>query len=133
MKANQRIKISELRKQGYGYKKIAKALSLTVSIVRYACNTTRNEDLLSGICEHCGLRMMSMKGKKKKRFCCDKCRWRWWNAHQNEVNRKVYFTYTCKYCHQEFNAYGQKKRIYCSHDCYIKFRLNQGVTSHETR
>ena len=126
------IKINDLRQIGYGYKKIAKELSMTISAVRYVCSKLSDEDLLDGSCENCGLKIKSIKGKKKKRFCSDKCRWMWWNKHHNEVNKKAYYTQQCKYCGKEFSSYGNSKRIYCSHDCYIKFKLNKGADSHGT-
>jgi hypothetical protein len=127
-----KIKINELRQIGYGYKKIAKELSMTISAVRYACSKISDEDLLISNCQNCGLKIKSIKGKKKKRFCSDKCRWQWWNKHQKEVNKKSYYTHQCKCCNKEFTAYGNNKRAYCSHDCYIKFKLQKGANHHET-
>lgn len=79
MNAKTRIKVNELRKLGYGYKRIASELSLSVSVVRYTCAKISEEDLLNSNCENCGIEIKSIKGKKKKRFCSDQCRWRWWN------------------------------------------------------
>jgi len=124
---NEKAKINDLRKQGYGYKKIAKELSITISAVRYACSASLDEDLLNGSCEQCGLRIKSIKGKKKKRFCSDQCRWQWWNNHQKEVNKKAYYTHRCRCCNKEFASYGNSKRVYCSHGCYIKSKLNKGA------
>ena len=45
-----------------------------------------------------------------------------------EVNKKAFYTLTCKHCGKEFTAYGNQKRVYCCHDCYIK---DKKVTSHE--
>lgn len=72
--------------------------------------------------------IQSIKGKKRKQFCCDRCRWDWWNSHIKEVNKKAFYTLTCKYCGKEFTAYGNQKRVYCCQDCYIK---DKKVTSHE--
>jgi len=127
-----RKRIKQMNNEGIGYKKIAKELGLASSTVRYVCVKLGDEDLLDGNCEHCGLKIKSIKGKKKKRFCSDKCRWQWWNAHHNEVDRKAFSTHHCKYCGQEFTSYGNSKRIYCSHECYIKFKLNKGANGHGT-
>jgi len=78
-------RINELRQLGYGYKKIANELSITASAVRYACNKQNDDEQLIGRCKHCGLEMKSVKGKKKKVFCSDRCRWQWWNQ-QKAVN-----------------------------------------------
>ena len=45
-----------------------------------------------------------------------------------KVNKKAFYTLTCKHCGKEFTAYGNQKRVYCCHDCYIK---DKKVTSHE--
>jgi len=76
-------KIVELRELGYGYKKIASELNTSISIVRYACSKQTDDELI-GFCEHCGLEMKSVKGKKKKRFCSDQCRWQWWNEYRRK-------------------------------------------------
>lgn len=73
-------RIKELRIEGYGYKKIAKALDLTLSVVRYACYKIDQVDPLEGSCEHCGIKIKSIKGKKRKIFCSDRCRWDYWNS-----------------------------------------------------
>ena len=132
MKAEIRNQLKQMRKDGYGYKRIAKELGLTLSVVRYACSKMSEEDLLESRCEKCGLEIKSIKGKKKKRFCSDKCRWQWWSKHQKEINKKAFYTHQCKYCKKEFTVYGNNKRVYCSHDCYIKFKLQKGANHHET-
>jgi predicted transcriptional regulator len=78
MKTEIKDPIKQMRNDGKGYKKIAKELSLTPSAVRYACHKM-SEELLNGKCENCGIKIKSIKGKKKKRFCSDRCRWDWWN------------------------------------------------------
>ena len=85
-----KTRIRQLRGEGYGYKRIAKTLDLTLSVVRYAVNKMSDEDLLEGHCEKCGIKIKSIKGKKRKRFCSDRCRWDWWNKHQKEVDKKAF-------------------------------------------
>ncbi|QLY39394.1 hypothetical protein HF295_00380 [Hujiaoplasma nucleasis] len=46
-----------------------------------------NDDLI-GKCLKCGMVIASIKGKKKKRFCSDRCRWDWWNNHIKEEKLK---------------------------------------------
>lgn len=77
-------KINELRKLGYGYKKIANELSMTASAVRYACSKMDDKDSLTSSCQNCGIKIKSIKGKKQKQFCSDKCRWQWWNQKHRE-------------------------------------------------
>ena len=81
MKYIDNTKVIELRKLGHGYKRIAKALSITMDEVRNACNELSDEGLLVGKCKQCGMAITSTNGKKLKQFCSDQCRWNWWNSH----------------------------------------------------
>ena len=56
-------------------------------------------------------------------FLPDKCRMQWWKAHIKEVNRKAVYDFTCACCGQQFQAYGNDHRKYCSRACYIKARF----------
>ena len=47
-----------------------------------------NEDSLLGTCIRCGTEIKSIKGKKKKRFCSDRCRWDWWNNHIKQMKQE---------------------------------------------
>ena len=121
-----KIKINELREMGYGYKRIAKELSMTTSAVRYACIKTDDVEELTSNCLNCNLKIKSMKGKKAKKFCSDKCRWHWWNTHKDDVKRNAFYTFKCPFCNSEFVAYGNSKRIYCSVSCIAKNRTKRG-------
>jgi endogenous inhibitor of DNA gyrase (YacG/DUF329 family) len=46
------------------------------------------EDDLIGKCIKCGVVIVSIKGKKKKRFCSDRCRWDWWNNHIKQMKQE---------------------------------------------
>ena len=63
--------------------------------------------------------------KKRKVFCSAECRVRWWNAHPYMVNQKAVYHFVCAYCGKEFTAYGNNKRKYCCHACYIKDRFGE--------
>lgn len=128
MTLEEKSKIYQLKKEGYGYKKIASELGISVSSVQSFFKRNPVDIDLLGTCKRCGMTIQSIKGKKRKQFCCDRCRWDWWNSHIKEVNKKAFYTLTCKHCGKEFTAYGNQKRVYCCHDCYIK---DKKVTSHE--
>ena len=120
MNLEQKQQIYQLKKEGYGYKKIAKELGVSVSSVQSVLKRNPIDMDLFGTCKRCGTTITSIKGKKRKQFCCDRCRWDWWNSHIKEVNKKAFYTLTCKHCGKEFTAYGNQKRVYCCHECYIK-------------
>lgn len=128
MTLEEKSKIYQLKKEGYGYKKIANELGLSVSSVQSFLKRNPMDLDLLGTCKRCGMTIQSIKGKKRKQFCSDRCRWDWWNSHIKEVNKKAFYTLTCKHCGKEFTAYGNQKRVYCCHDCYVK---DKKVTSHE--
>lgn len=124
--------ILKLRNKGYGYKRIAKELSISVSAARYVC-LKNDEKSKTTHCKNCSLSIISIEGKRKKVFCSDKCRYNWWNKNQNKVNKKAYYTHQCKNCNKEFVAYGNKMRIYCSQECYIKSKISKVGVSHEAK
>ena len=128
MTLEEKTKIIELKNEGYGYKKIAKELNLPISSIQYFLKNNPIDLELVGACKCCGKTIQSIKGKKRKQFCSDRCRWDWWNDHIKEVNKKAYYTLTCKHCGKEFTAYGNQKRVYCCHECYIK---DKKVATHE--
>lgn len=134
MKNAQKKQISEMRNDGFGYTSIAAKMGLTKDCVRAYCRThnlTGKRALTTtrvvtdkDYCKTCGERLTHTPGKRKKQFCSAGCRMDWWNAHADKVNRKAYYTLTCSYCGKEFTVYGNAKRKYCSHECYIKDRFS---------
>ena len=120
MTLEEKQKIYLLKKEGYGYKKIANELGLSADSVKSFLKRKPLDTDLLGTCKRCGATIISLKGKKRKQFCSDRCRWDWWNSHIKEVNKKAYYPVVCKCCGKEFTAYGNQKRVYCTHECYIK-------------
>lgn len=82
-------KMLELREEGYGYKKIANELQLTRDHVRNVCNK-KTKNPLEGLCKNCGMKIKSIEGRKKKKYCSDKCRYIWWNKQRKlkKLNEK---------------------------------------------
>lgn len=62
---------------------------------------------------------------KEKIFCSDSCRMKWWNSHQELVDRKAEYDFVRRNCGRLFTAYGNKERKYCSHRCYIEHRYSK--------
>ncbi|WP_291352730.1 RNA polymerase subunit sigma-70, partial [Desulfosporosinus sp.] len=131
-------KIFELRGQGFGYKAIAGELSLSSDTVKSFCkrhHLNGHRDVVSlniqvmekknWICPQCNKPIKQKARGRNRRFCSDKCRRKWWNDNPQDRNRKetAIYSYTCKHCGKEFSSYGNKRRKYCSHDCYIKSRF----------
>ena len=111
---------------------IAFILEISVAAVDNYIKSLEEENDFQ-FCENCGKRMVSIKGKKQKRFCCDKCRNEWWNSHQDKVNKKAYYVHTCACCRRKFVSYSNKNAKYCSHKCYIKHRYNKEIKHYGKR
>ena len=79
MKTIDKTKVFDQRRLGFGYKRIAKELSMATDEVRKVCIELGNEGLFIGKCKQCGIAITATKGKKIKQYCSDQCRWDWWN------------------------------------------------------
>lgn len=125
MTDKQKIEIERMRRAGMGYKKIAVTLELSENTVKSYCrrlNDTPAKDN-GEKCLTCGKPLIQIPGYKKKKFCSDSCRMKWWNAHLDIVQRKAIYTFICPNCGKEFTVYGNANRKYCCHECYIEDRF----------
>ncbi len=140
MTEKQKAEIIKLRKAGSGYGKIAQTIGVPLNTVKSFCrrNTVletmveesealSNREITS--CDNCGKSIMQIAKQKKKRFCCDKCRNKWWNGHLEQVKRKAVYDFKCPHCGKVFQVYGDKRRKYCSHSCYIADRFKGGASN----
>ena len=128
--------IATLRSYGFGYATIAKAVNLKKGTVVAYCRKigltgtkamdNRRIDVYTDFCLQCGALLAQTPGRKRIKFCCDKCRISWWNSHPEKVNRKAVYNFTCANCGKLFTAYGNSGRKYCSHACYIADRFKGG-------
>lgn len=130
MTNEQRMIMSSLRAQGMGYGAIARKVGISENTVKSFCRrNAQKEDKpqVAGAGEHrclcCGAPVAQSPGRKEKKFCCDKCRNKWWNAHLDKVDRRAIREVACAGCGKIFSVYGQAARKYCSHDCYIRHRF----------
>lgn len=117
--------ITVLRRDGLGYGKIAQQTGVSMNTVKSFCrrnNLTFSTDGKS-VCECCGKSIAQNPGRKRKRFCSDACRNKWWNSHLDLVKRKAVYTFTCPACGKKFTVYGNSHRKFCSHACYIAYRF----------
>lgn len=71
------------------------------------------------VCRNCGKTLQQISGKKTRIFCSQQCREQWWKENPDKIKKKAVYEYTCAYCGNKSEAYGNKNRKYCSHDCYI--------------
>jgi endogenous inhibitor of DNA gyrase (YacG/DUF329 family) len=71
----------------------------------------------SGPCPQCGCDVYQRPKMKRRVFCSDKCRFKWWAANRSIFNRKTFYICTCLHCGRAFESYGAKHRKYCDKDC----------------
>lgn len=124
MTETEKLKISKLRRDGLGYKKIAAALDLPVNSVKTYLRrhpTDENAAAISDFCEMCGKPIVQTPHRKQKRFCSDSCRISWWNAHPDKGGKRTLHNFTCAYCGRTFQSSARDRR-YCSSDCYAEAR-----------
>lgn len=136
MTNEQRGKITALRHQGFGYTAIANSVGLSKDSVKAYCRShglagekAESHSLAevpTQLCLNCGKTLIQFPRRKQKKFCCPECRTAWWNAHPDAVKQKAVYTFICPECGKEFTAYGNAKRKYCSHVCYIAARFKGG-------
>jgi endogenous inhibitor of DNA gyrase (YacG/DUF329 family) len=128
MTNQQKDQIRTMRMQGLGYVKIGQALGISHNTVRSFCRRNgldRDAAKNTTACQQCGKLVKIIPKQKPKKFCSDACRASWWNSHPELVRRKAVYHYTCACCGQEFTAYGNQTRKYCSHKCYIADRFGK--------
>ena len=85
-----------------------------------------NED--NTVCQYCGKKLLNAKTGRKKRFCCEECRRKWWkdNRDKQKQGEDAIYTIKCACCGKEFKSYANPKRKYCSHECYISAKYYDG-------
>ena len=116
MTEEEKSAVLRLRSSGLGYKAIAAQLGLSQQTVASFCK--RDTPVRKDVCPQCGAMLQMTPKHKKKRFCSDKCRMLWWNAHLDQVNRQAYTEHRCKRCGKLFVSYGNAKRVFCSRGCF---------------
>lgn len=135
MTDEQRNSVADFRREGYGYTAIAKKMNLSRDTVRSFCR--RNglsgdmekliEQNQEGRCRECGAGLEQRNGVKRRKFCCKECREKWWHKHPDKIKQRAVYSFVCACCGEKFTAYGNSKRKYCSHECYIKARFKGGA------
>jgi endogenous inhibitor of DNA gyrase (YacG/DUF329 family) len=118
--------IAHMRNDGKSYAVIAEALGIPANTIKTHCRrhnlgaafSANRKPSATDTCVNCGKPLEHRTGAKKKRFCSDKCRLAWWNAHPEAVNRKAFYRFVCPICGEEFETYGNARQKYCSRACY---------------
>lgn len=120
-------KILELRDRKKSYGEISKLLNISIGTIKSTCFRSNKElrPKQETICRCCHSVVTQPKEGKRKVFCSQTCRNKWWNTNIDKVNKKAFYNYECAYCHRLFERYGRPNAKYCSKACYIAGRYYQ--------
>lgn len=121
MTSEQSIMITNLMKEGMGYRKIATELNLPINSVKSWCRRHPVVEIKIDNCLMCGKEIHSLPHKRKKKFCSDSCRYKWWSAHSDEKKNKTEYNHVCKNCGREFFN-NRKNADYCGRECFALSR-----------
>ena len=120
--------ILALRQQGRSYQKIAEQLILSPNTVKSVCRRCEAEapapeTSTLDTCKDLRAPLPPSAAGRKRTFCSDKCRYAWWNRSR----RKQPYRLTCYCCDRPFISYGNRKRKFCSRECYMLSRYGEGL------
>ena len=131
--------IEFLRKQGFGYRQIALELGLSRDAVRYYCkthdlagNAKEAHKSVKGVrCQQCGKKLNQPQTGRKRLFCSDECRRKWWYTNGKLIPRPLGSREEsfCANCGKPILDYARQKRRYCSQERYLRdrfWRLEEG-------
>lgn len=116
-------RIADLQLSGFGYRKIAAELGMSVDTIKSFCRR-RPLPHHGAVCAQCGKPLVQIPHKKKKRFCCDQCRMTWWKAHPDQIVRKKVYAHTCLNCRDVFHSHRANSQ-YCSRKCFSESRRSE--------
>ena len=132
----QKEQIRNLRGEGLSYAEIARQVDVSRDAVISFCRRNGLQEIkkpitavkiaAEDVCRECGKPLVQVNGMKRRVFCSKECRVKWWKEHPEQLNQKAVYQYTCPHCGKPFSAYGNAKRKYCSHACYISDRFGGG-------
>ncbi|MEY8334422.1 RNA polymerase subunit sigma-70 [Lachnospiraceae bacterium 47-T17] len=133
MTEEQKQQVIRLRKEGCGYTAVAHNVGVSKDTVKSFCRRNGLAGKLAVSantqatgCRECGRPLQQTEGMKQRVFCCDVCRVKWWHAHPEKIKQRAVYAFTCAGCGKPFTAYGNSKRKYCSHGCYVRSRFKGG-------
>lgn len=132
MTEEQKEKIIRFRRMGRGYADIGKELGISKDTVKSFCrrNSLTSTDIsvmdTEDRCRECGAKIEQQPKMKKQIFCCKACREKWWKEHPEQIRQRAVYEFICAGCGKPFTVYGNCKRKYCSHECYIRDRFKGG-------
>lgn len=123
MTKDEKQKVSGLQHQGLGYKKIAALTGISVNTVKSFCKAHPTIEIKDTEfrCLNCGAPVTQTLHKRKRKFCSDMCRSKWWSAHPEMRKADKPYKHVCLFCGKEFTSDRSGSR-YCSTSCFADAR-----------
>ncbi len=122
-------KIRYWRGEGLSYGAIADRLHISRDTVKSFCRRNCPSGVVAAdtvlVCRNCGAPLTGTGRKQPQKFCSADCRYAWWKAHRELMNRSAFYPAVCSHCGKDFVSYGNQKRKYCCHACYIAARFGE--------
>lgn len=131
MTGKQKQAIDTLRRGGLGYRKIAARLGMSDNTVKSYIRRggvtpiPATEEKQTDCCLQCGTDLVELAERKSRKFCSEACRRAWWKANSHLSDRRAWYSLFCTGCGKPFTSYGNNKRKYCGHGCYIRDRFGK--------
>lgn len=90
------LKVDNMRRSGFGYKRIAQFLGLSKDAVKYYIGKTEGKIkieatgvTLKDICPNCGSLLIQTPHKRKKKYCSNRCRLQAWHRTHYESKKET--------------------------------------------
>ena len=127
MTAEEKVKVTQLFKDGYTIGEISSITAININTVKSFCRRCKASLLITekDVCKQCGKELHHVPGKRKKVFCDEHCRNAWWNNHSDELAGNMDYDRTCPVCDKKFTS-KRKESKYCSRACYYASRRSDG-------
>ncbi|KNY29008.1 hypothetical protein Bccel_4282 [Pseudobacteroides cellulosolvens ATCC 35603 = DSM 2933] len=114
---------------GESYRQIAIELGISENTIKSYCirnnlgSVRRELNEKGDYCKQCGRLLVKGKVGHPSKFCSQKCREAWWKANAEIIEKRAWYTIDCACCGKKFDSYGNQKRKFCGHECYIASRF----------
>ena len=130
MTSEEKIKLRKMRFDGESYTKIAAVIGVSANTIKSFCRRNNLQNIESennepkNTCKNCNKKLTVSEKQKPKIFCCDNCRFMWWKNNRDKMQKKAIYLIECKNCKKIFESYGNNKRVFCEHSCYVACRFS---------
>lgn len=147
MTVQQKEKIQFMREQGLSFSQIAQEVGLSPNTVKSffrragqptmrTSEASENKEKREKIehqgekaddsrCKCCGAFLEQTPKHKRRQFCDEQCRNKWWNSNRMNMPKRKVITIQCEGCGRRFAGYGSTGRKYCCHACYVRVRFGK--------